>query len=119
MIAISDTPATVAVADVSQTAIMVPETRQTGHTVAVAVSDGIPLFGLAVPAAVFGVDRPELVDPWYDFMICAPAGARVGGWLRTDTPHGLEELASAYTVIVPACHDPAERPPDELVDAVP
>jgi transcriptional regulator GlxA family with amidase domain len=87
-------------------------------SVAVAATDGIPLFGLAVPTAVFGVDRPELVDPWYDFRICAPPGARVGGWLRADTPHGLDALLTADTVIVPACHDPAECPPTELVDAV-
>ncbi|HEX9337701.1 MAG TPA: helix-turn-helix domain-containing protein [Pseudonocardiaceae bacterium] len=88
------------------------------RSVAVAVTDGIPLFELAVPTAVFGIDRPELADPWYDLRICAPAGARVGGWFRADTPYGLADLATAGTVIVPACHDVADDPPAELVDAV-
>ena len=87
-------------------------------TVALAVTDGIPLFELAVPAAVFGMARPDLVDSWYELVVCAPAGARVGGWFRAETPHGLDALASADTVIVPACHDVIDHPPAELVDAV-
>jgi AraC family transcriptional activator FtrA len=87
-------------------------------TVAVAATDGIPLFELAVPAAVFGGDRSDLVDPWYELVVCAPAGARVGDWFRAETPHGLDALASADTVIVPACHDVIDDPPAELVDAV-
>ncbi|HTF48976.1 MAG TPA: helix-turn-helix domain-containing protein [Pseudonocardia sp.] len=87
-------------------------------SVALAVTDGIPLFELGVPCAVFGVDRPDLVDPWYDLVVCAPPGARVGGWFRAETPHGLDELAAADTVIVPACHDIVDNPPADLVDAV-
>ncbi len=85
--------------------------------VAVAVTDGMPLFELAAPCAVFGID-PGLTDPWYDFTVCAPAGVRVGGWLRADTQNGLDDLASADTVIVPACHDVEAPPPAELVEAV-
>lgn len=87
-------------------------------TVAVAATDGIPLFELAVPCTIFGADRRDLAEPWYDFTVCAPAGALVGGWLRAETPHGLDELARAETVIVPACHDIIDSPPAELVDAV-
>jgi AraC family transcriptional regulator, transcriptional activator FtrA len=87
-------------------------------TVAVAVTDGTPLFEIAPPCAIFGVDRPERSDTWYDLRVCAPEGARVGGWLRADTPYGLDALVDADTVIVPACHDGAFSPPDELVDAV-
>lgn len=93
---------------------MEPATR----SVAVAASEGIPLFELAVPCTVFGVDRPDLAEPWYDFTLCAPAGALIDGWLRAETPHGLDELVHADTVIVPACHDIIDSPPAELVDAV-
>ncbi|GAA5151339.1 helix-turn-helix domain-containing protein [Pseudonocardia eucalypti] len=86
--------------------------------VAVAVTEGIPLFEVAVPSAVFGIPRPDLVDPWYEFIACAPPGATVGGWLRADTPHGLADLARADTVIVPACHDTGTEPPQELLDAL-
>lgn len=87
-------------------------------SVAVAVTDGIPLFELSVPCTIFGVDRSDLATPWYDFTVCSPTGAQVDGWLRAETPHGLDELARADTVIVPACHDVIDSPPAELIDAV-
>ncbi|WP_028926583.1 GlxA family transcriptional regulator [Pseudonocardia acaciae] len=89
-------------------------------TVAVAVTEGIPLFELAAPCTIFGADRPDGAGSWYELVVCAPAGVGVGvgGWLRAETPHGLDELARADTVIVPACHDVVDDPPAELVDAV-
>ena len=88
------------------------------HTVALAVTDGTPLFELAPPTAIFGAPRPEPADDWYDLRLCAAPSARVGGWFRADTPDGLDALATADTVVVPACHDTANHPPTELVDAV-
>jgi len=86
-------------------------------SIALAVTDGTPLFELAAACEVFGVDR-ELADPWYDFTICGQDDAQVGGWLRAGIRHGLEALAGADTVIVPSCRDAAEEPPPALVDAV-
>ena len=86
-------------------------------SVALAVTDGTPLFELAAACEVFGVDR-DLADPWYDFTICGDDGAAVGGWLRAGIQHGLEALAEADTVIVPSCRDAAEPPPPALVAAV-
>lgn len=87
-------------------------------TVALAVSEGVPVFEVAAPCEVFGPARADLVDRWYDFVVCAPGDVGVGGWFRTDTAHGLDELATADTVIVPACHDVRSDPPPDLVDAV-
>jgi len=86
-------------------------------SVALAVADGTPLFELAAACEVFGVDR-GLTGTWYDFMVCGPDGAEVGGWLRAGIAHDLNKLASADTVIVPSCRDPAEPPLPALVDAV-
>jgi transcriptional regulator GlxA family with amidase domain len=86
-------------------------------SVALAVTDGTPLFELAAACEVFGVDR-ELADPWYDFTVCGEDGAAVGGWLTAGIRHGLDALADAHTVIVPSCRDAAEPPPQALVDAV-
>jgi transcriptional regulator GlxA family with amidase domain len=86
-------------------------------SVALAVADGTPLFELAAACEVFGVDR-GLAEPWYDFRICGPDGAEVGGWLTAGIRHGLDALADADTVIVPSCRDVAEPAPPELVDAV-
>ncbi len=87
-------------------------------TVALAVTEGVPIFEVAAPCEVFGAARADLADPWYELTVCAPAGVRFGGWFRTDTPHGLDALAAADTVIVPACHRVDEDPPAELVEAV-
>jgi len=87
-------------------------------TVALAVTDGIPLFELGVASAIFGTDPPNLDREWYDFDVCAPPGAKVGGWLRAETSHDLDDLARADTVIVPACHDVDLTPPAKLVAAV-
>ncbi|HEX3733386.1 MAG TPA: AraC family transcriptional regulator, partial [Mycobacteriales bacterium] len=87
-------------------------------SVALAVTAGIPIFEVAAACEVFGLSRPGWVTPWYDFTVCAPGEASVGDWFRTDTAHGLDELARADIVIVPACHDVDADPPTDLVEAV-
>ena len=87
-------------------------------SVALAVTANVPIFDAAVACEVFGLARPGWIEPWYDFTVCAPADVQVDGWFRTTTPHGLDELARADTVIVPACHDIDTDPPADLVDAV-
>ncbi len=86
--------------------------------VALAVSDGVSLFELGAPCAVFGSAPPNGVDDWYELRVCAPRGARVDGWLRAATAFGYDDLAAADTVVVPACHDGDLRPPPRLVTAV-
>lgn len=86
-------------------------------SVALAVTDGTPLFELAGACEIFGVDR-ELAHPWYDFTICGEDGAAVGGWLTAGIRHGLEALADADLVIVPSCRDIAGPQPPALVEAV-
>jgi AraC family transcriptional regulator, transcriptional activator FtrA len=86
-------------------------------SVALAVADGTPLFELALACEVFGVDR-GLAGTWYDFAICGPEDAAVGGWLKAGLSRGLEAVAEADTVVVPSCRDVAEPPQQALVDAV-
>ncbi|WP_229916465.1 helix-turn-helix domain-containing protein [Streptomyces fructofermentans] len=85
--------------------------------VVLALYDGAMLFEAAAACEVFGVDR-RLTDSWYDFRVCGPSGARLGDWLRLDVPYGLDVLAEADTVVVPACADVTVDPPADLVDAV-
>jgi AraC family transcriptional activator FtrA len=87
-------------------------------SIALAVTADVPIFEVAIPCEVFGLARPDWVDPWYEFRVCAPADVSVGSWFRTDTPHGLDSLAAADTVIVPARHAVDVDPPADLVDAV-
>jgi transcriptional regulator GlxA family with amidase domain len=89
-------------------------------TVAVGVTEDVPIFEVAVPCEVFGRRRPDFVDPWYDFRVCAaePGRTRIGAGFVADTPHGLDELVRADTVIVPACANVLDSQPADLVAAV-
>jgi AraC family transcriptional activator FtrA len=88
------------------------------HVVALAVTDGTPLFELAAPTAVFGAPMPTSARDWYDLRLCASPGAIVDGAFRAETPYDLDALVAADTVVVPACHDGALHPPGELVEAL-
>lgn len=89
------------------------------HVVALALSDGVPVFELAAPCSIFGEDRSDLTGTdWYTLQVCSPADARVDRWFAASTPYTYEDLVSADTVIVPACHDVALNPATDLVDAV-
>ena len=87
-------------------------------SIALAVTADVPMFEVAIPCEVFGLERPDWVDPWYSFRVCSPGAVPVGSWFRTETPHGLDDLVTADTVIVPARHSVDADPPVDLVDAV-
>jgi len=93
-----------------------------GHRVAVAVSDGMGLFELAIPCEVFGQRRERFVEPWYEFRVCAaePGLTRVGAGFVAGTVFGFEDLEWADTIIVPAYPFPTlfDRPSAALVEAV-
>jgi len=87
-------------------------------SVALAITPDVPVFEVAIPCEVFGLARPDWIEPWYEFTVCAPGDVPFGSWFRTDTAHGLDELVNADTVIVPARHSLDVDPPADLVDAV-
>jgi transcriptional regulator GlxA family with amidase domain len=90
------------------------------HTVAAVVDQGALTFDFAIPCEVFGLDRSDIVDPWYEFLVVAAGERRV----RTQTgfvveaPHGLEALARAGTIVVPGWSDPDDEPSDALKQAL-
>jgi AraC family transcriptional activator FtrA len=81
--------------------------------VAVVLLGDCSLFELAVPCAVFA-------PPWYEVVLCgtAPGTQRAPGGLRLETEHGLEALAEADLVVVPACTMDGYEPPAALLDAL-
>lgn len=88
-------------------------------TVALALSDGVPLYELAAPCAIFGTDRTDMTGTgWYEFRVCGPTDAPADRWFRSTSEHGYDDLVTADTVIVPACHDSGLHPPPDLVEAV-
>ncbi|WP_433466280.1 GlxA family transcriptional regulator [Spirillospora sp. CA-128828] len=88
------------------------------HTLAVAVAEGVPIFELAIPCEVFGYERPGLTDSWYDFRLCAAPGTRTAAGFAPQDRHGLDALAEADTVVVPACSSVIDDQPPDLVEAV-
>jgi transcriptional regulator GlxA family with amidase domain len=91
------------------------------HVIGLAVTDETPVFEFAVPCEVFGTNRNDLVDPWYDLRICAatPGPVRTTRGLRVDTPYGLDDLVEADTILVAAVSRPVQLdPPAGLIDAV-
>ena len=86
------------------------------HVVAAVVDQGALTFDLSIPCEVFGLDRSDIVDPWYEFLLVAAGRRRV----RTQTgftieaPYGLEELARADTIVVPGWADPEIEPSEAL-----
>lgn len=96
-------------------------TKRRPHTVAAVVNHGVSPFELSVACEVFGLDRSELVDPWYRLMICSvvepPIQATAAMGFTLDTPYRIADLAAADTIVVPNWPH-AEEPSDELVDAM-
>jgi transcriptional regulator GlxA family with amidase domain len=88
--------------------------------VAALVAHGVAPFELGVACEVFGIDRSELVDPWYRFIVCAaePGPIRTSIGFTIDTPYGLDDIARADTVVVPAWRDVHHAPPEPILDAV-
>jgi transcriptional regulator GlxA family with amidase domain len=90
------------------------------YVVAAVVDQGALTFDLAIPCEVFGVDRSDIVEPWYEFLLVGAGGGRV----RTQTgfvieaPHGLEELERADTIVVPGWSDPDDEPSDALKESL-
>ncbi|MGW8884522.1 helix-turn-helix domain-containing protein [Streptomyces sp. NPDC055749] len=86
-------------------------------TVALLTAGHLLHFELAVAYEIFGNPPREATQGWYDVQLCGPGPVRVGPFM-VEPDHGLEHVVRADTVIVPACVDIDDPPPEELVEAV-
>ncbi|HEY3556834.1 MAG TPA: helix-turn-helix domain-containing protein [Kribbella sp.] len=86
------------------------------HTVALATAGHLLHFELGIAYEILGTP-PLGVDEWYDVWLCGPHPVKVGPFV-VEPQDGLELLARAGTVLVPALADVDEPLPGELVDAV-
>jgi AraC family transcriptional regulator, transcriptional activator FtrA len=87
------------------------------HQVVTVIAPQASPFEFSVACEVFGLRRPELGEQRYAHRLAA-VGSPVevlGGW-SVSTPHGLEALDDADTVIVPAA--PREELPAEMLQAL-
>lgn len=90
------------------------------HTVAVALVAGVHTFEFGVACEVFGLRRPELGVPWYEFKVCAPSlePLRATEGFAIVAQHDWSALVEADTVVVPAAHDVRLPPDPRLVAAL-
>ena len=90
------------------------------HRLVVVAYDRVALFELAIAVEVFGLSRPELGVPWYDFAVCSldPGPLEATGGIQMRGRGGLRALASADTIIVPGWRDPSEIPPRRLLESL-
>jgi AraC family transcriptional regulator, transcriptional activator FtrA len=87
------------------------------RSVAVAATDGMLHFELALACEVFGSAPDAVPGPWYDVTVCGTRAVRAGRFM-VEPDCALDRLAYAGTVIVPALADVDEDPPADLVAAV-
>lgn len=89
------------------------------HRVAALVGPEADAFELGVVHEVFGLDRSEYADPWYELLIvgltAGPIPVRQGTW-SISTPWTLADAVDADTIIVPVWHDVGRPGPPELLD---
>jgi AraC family transcriptional activator FtrA len=90
------------------------------HLVSVVVTPNAPIFELSIVHEVFGIQRPDLVDPWYQVRYCAerPGRVDIAGGFSVEAPWSFEILPTADTVIVPACGDLDAEPAAVLSEAL-
>ncbi|GAA1594218.1 helix-turn-helix domain-containing protein [Actinoplanes couchii] len=86
-------------------------------TIALAAVDGMLHFEFAMACEIFAHDPTGLADPWYDLVVCA-AGPVGAGRFRIEPDAGLDRLATADVVIVPAVADVGAPVPEDLLRAV-
>ena len=90
------------------------------HRVAAVAFDGMAPFELGIVVEVFGLPRPELDVPWYALTVCSPdpSPLRTLGGMSMTAEHGVEAVAGADTVIVPAWPRVGEPVPPLLLEAL-
>lgn len=88
------------------------------HSVAVVALPHTIGLDLATPVGVFG--RVVLADgaPGYEVRVCAASPEVAAGPFRIAVDHGLDILADADTIVVPAREDPTVPEQPEVLDAL-
>lgn len=84
------------------------------------LAEPVAAFELGVIAEVFGLDRSGDGLPRYDFAVCAQRPGRLltSSGFAVHVEHGLDRLAAADLVAVPAWSQRALPPPEPVVTAL-
>jgi transcriptional regulator GlxA family with amidase domain len=95
------------------------------HRVTVLAFDRVIPYEVSIPAGIFGeATRPD-GEPLYEVAVCTVDGqpVRTNAGFALAVDHGIEALARADTVVIPAVHplcaiSPDGRLPDRVADAL-
>ena len=87
------------------------------HLVVALAYDRLCTFEFGCTVELFGLPRPELEVPWYDFAVCAAERGRIRamGGITVEVPHSLRMLDRADTIVIPGWRDANEPPPEALL----
>jgi AraC family transcriptional activator FtrA len=87
------------------------------HLVVAVAYDRLCTFEFGCTVELFGLPRPELEIPWYDFAVCAAERGRIRatGGIAVEVPHSLRMLDRADTIVIPGWRDANEAPPPALL----
>lgn len=89
------------------------------YRVVVVATQDVPIFELAIPCEVFGIDRRDLTPNWYAFeLVAAASEITTGQGLVVPAGRGLAALTDADTIIVPACASVHAAAPPALLAAL-
>jgi len=93
---------------------------RSAHRVVEVISDDVPIFEAAIPCEIFGVDRSDLVSPWYRFSVVGvgEGPVRMAQGFVLACAQGGRDLEQADTLIVAPCANVHDSPPAELVEVV-
>jgi AraC family transcriptional regulator, transcriptional activator FtrA len=88
--------------------------------VAAVAYDGLCTFEFGIAGELFGLARPELGVPWYEYrVVAASAGPmRAIGGVRVEASTNLRHVRDAGTVVLPGWSDRNELPPRALLSAI-
>lgn len=91
------------------------------HVVAALVGRRVAAFELGVVHEVFGLDRSEYSDPWYECRVVAAVGSPIpvtnANWSIT-TPWRIEDLADADTIVIVTWSDYEVPAPPKVLAAL-
>ncbi|MDQ2878548.1 MAG: transcriptional regulator FtrA [Pseudomonadota bacterium] len=98
--------------------VNIPPNRR--HLVAALAHEDLCTFEYGITAEIFGQQRPEMGEDWYDFLTVAdrPGPLRALGGLTFQAERGIDALASADTIVIPGWTGVDVPVPHDLVDAL-
>jgi AraC family transcriptional regulator, transcriptional activator FtrA len=100
---------------------MAQSSRKRGPGLVAALAyDGLCAFEFGIAAEAFGLPRPKLGVPWYEFAVVAvePGPLRTLGGMTVQANCGLERLTRARTIVLPGWRGIEAAAPPALLDAL-